>query len=172
MIWAGITTIVVFYIVTIIINIRFCLPTSMTAPVPDPEEWRKKLEASTCSQPVYNLNAAVGLFGVMSDIYVLIIPVSMVFRLRLPRNRKLGIQAIFLTGLLYARRIQNTETQTNIAQGRCSLVNKRHISLCSAAFVRFHLGFHSKLHFTVRSSSPAFSYNRLITSPLVLLSST
>ncbi|KAI3326822.1 hypothetical protein HD806DRAFT_488300 [Xylariaceae sp. AK1471] len=100
MIWAGITTIVVFYIVTIIINIRFCVPISMTTPVPDPQEWAKKLKASTCSQPVYNLNAAVGLFGVVSDLYVLIIPVSMVFRLRLPRNRKLGIQAIFLTGLL------------------------------------------------------------------------
>jgi hypothetical protein len=101
MIWSGIATIVVFYIIAIAINIRFCIPTSMTTPVPDPEEWAKKLEASTCSQPVYNLNAAVGLFGVLSDLYVLIIPVTMVTKLRLPRNRKIGLLGIFMTGLLY-----------------------------------------------------------------------
>ncbi|KAI8633623.1 hypothetical protein F5Y19DRAFT_470864 [Xylariaceae sp. FL1651] len=100
MIWAGIITIVIFYILAIIINIRFCVPISMTTPVPDPNAWIKKLEASTCSQPVYNLNASVGLFGVLSDLYVLAIPVSMVSRLRLPRNRKIGIMGIFLTGLL------------------------------------------------------------------------
>lgn len=101
MIWIGVATIVVFYIVAIILNIRFCVPISMTTPVPDRDEWARKLKASTCSQPVYNLNAAVGLFGVVSDLYVLVIPVSMVYRLRIPRNKKLGILGIFLTGLLY-----------------------------------------------------------------------
>ncbi|KAJ2985612.1 hypothetical protein NUW58_g5436 [Xylaria curta] len=100
MIWAGIITIVVFYIVSIILNIRFCVPISMTTPVPDRDEWAKKLAASSCSQPVYNLNAAVGLFGVVSDLYVLLIPVSMVYKLKIPRNRKIGILGIFLTGLL------------------------------------------------------------------------
>ncbi|KAI0521860.1 hypothetical protein F5B22DRAFT_506582 [Xylaria bambusicola] len=100
MIWLGIVTIVVFYTISVILNIRFCTPLSMTTPVPDEEEWAKKLEASNCSQPVYNLNAAVGLFGVVSDIYVLVIPISMVYGLRMPRNRKLGILGIFLTGLL------------------------------------------------------------------------
>jgi hypothetical protein len=100
MIWIGIATIVVFYLISIILNIRFCVPISMTTPVPDRDEWARKLKASTCSQPVYNLNAAVGLFGVVSDLYVLVIPVSMVYRLRIPRNKKLGILGIFLTGLL------------------------------------------------------------------------
>ncbi|TGJ77551.1 hypothetical protein E0Z10_g10720 [Xylaria hypoxylon] len=100
MIWIGFTTIVVFYTIAIILNIRFCLPLSMTTPVPDQDEWAKKLKASNCSQPVYNLNAAVGLFGVVSDLYVLIIPVSMVYKLRIPRNKKIGILAIFLTGLV------------------------------------------------------------------------
>ncbi|KAI0429707.1 hypothetical protein F5Y09DRAFT_249438 [Xylaria sp. FL1042] len=100
LIWIGVTTIVAFYTVSIIINICFCVPLSMTTPVPDPDEWAKKLAASNCSQPVYNLNAAVGLFGVVSDLYVLIIPVSMVYSLRIPRNRKFGIMGIFLTGLL------------------------------------------------------------------------
>ncbi|KAI1748061.1 hypothetical protein F4782DRAFT_386685 [Xylaria castorea] len=100
MIWAGITTIVVFYIASIVLNISFCVPISMTTPVPDRDAWARKLKASNCSQPVYNLNAATGLFGVVSDLYVLIIPVSMVYKLRIPRNRKLGILGIFLTGLL------------------------------------------------------------------------
>lgn len=100
MIWAGIVTIVVFYTISIILNIRFCVPISMTTPVPDKDAWAKKLKASTCSQPVYNLNASVGLFGALSDLYILIIPVSMVSKLRIPRNRKIGILTIFLTGLL------------------------------------------------------------------------
>ncbi|KAI1126740.1 hypothetical protein F5Y10DRAFT_244236 [Nemania abortiva] len=100
MIWVGFATIAIFYILSIILNIHFCVPISMTTPVPDPDAWAKKLKASNCSQPVYNLNAAVGLFGVVSDLYVLIIPVSMIYNLRIPRNRKLGILAVFLTGLL------------------------------------------------------------------------
>ncbi|KAI0445341.1 hypothetical protein F4803DRAFT_168452 [Xylaria telfairii] len=100
MIWAGISTIITFYILAIIINIRFCVPISMTTPVPDEDEWARKLKASTCSQPVYNLNAAIGIFGVVSDLYVLIIPVSMVYKLKIPRARKIGILGIFLTGLL------------------------------------------------------------------------
>ncbi|KAI1293943.1 hypothetical protein F5Y03DRAFT_326887 [Xylaria venustula] len=100
MIWVGITVIVVFYTLSIVLNIRFCVPLSMTTPVPNPVEWANKLKASSCSQPVYNLNAAVGLFGVLSDIYVLMIPVSMVYKLRIPRSRKFGILGIFLTGLL------------------------------------------------------------------------
>ncbi|KAI0102812.1 hypothetical protein GGR51DRAFT_526284 [Nemania sp. FL0031] len=100
MIWAGVATIVIFYFTSIILNIYFCVPISMTTPVPNADEWAKKLKASNCSQPVYNLNAAVGLFGVVSDLYVLLIPVSMIYKLRIPRNRKLGILGIFLTGLL------------------------------------------------------------------------
>ncbi|KAF2962958.1 hypothetical protein GQX73_g10617 [Xylaria multiplex] len=100
MIWAGVATIVVFYAIAIALNIRFCIPLSMTTPVPDRDEWARKLKASNCSQPVYNLNAAVGLFGVVSDLYVLLIPISMIYKLRIPRNKKIGILAIFLTGLL------------------------------------------------------------------------
>ncbi|KAI1274071.1 hypothetical protein F5Y07DRAFT_224218 [Xylaria sp. FL0933] len=100
LIWIGVATIAAFYTVSIIINICFCVPLSMTTLVPDMEEWDRKLEASNCSQPVYNLNAAVGLFGVVSDLYVLIIPVTIVYSLRIPRSRKFGIMGIFLTGLL------------------------------------------------------------------------
>ncbi|KAI1270649.1 hypothetical protein F5Y18DRAFT_18684 [Xylariaceae sp. FL1019] len=100
MIWGGIITVTVFYVIAIIVNIRFCVPISMTTPVPDPVEWQRKLKASTCSQPVYNLNAAIGVFGVISDLYILLIPISMVLKLQIPRGRKYGILGIFLTGLL------------------------------------------------------------------------
>lgn len=116
MIWAGITIIVTFYILAIIINIRFCVPISMTTPVPDEDEWARKLKASTCSQPVYNLNAAIGVFGVVSDLYVLIIPVRMVYKLKIPRARKIGILGIFLTGLLYERRGQMARTKLTLAR--------------------------------------------------------
>ncbi|TRX88040.1 hypothetical protein FHL15_011042 [Xylaria flabelliformis] len=130
MIWVGITTIVAFYIIAIILNIRFCVPISMTTPVPDRDAWVRKLKASNCSQPVYNLNAATGLFGVVSDLYVLIIPVSMVYKLKIPRNRKIGILGIFLTGLLYERCNQ-------LAKWRLTLSRAVALSITSTAF-RFH----------------------------------
>ncbi|KAI1179218.1 hypothetical protein F4777DRAFT_502601 [Nemania sp. FL0916] len=128
MIWVGVATIVAFYILAIIINIVFCVPISMTTPVPDKDAWAKKLEASSCSQAVYNLNAAIGLFGVVSDIYVLVIPIRMVCKLRIRRARKFGILGIFLTGLLY----EHSNHQHAVCQ--LTLLRATALSIASTAF--------------------------------------
>ena len=41
-----------------------------------------------------------GVFNVITDFYVLILPISMVWHLQLSSKRKIGVIAIFLTGLL------------------------------------------------------------------------
>jgi hypothetical protein len=43
---------------------------------------------------------AVGYFNIFSDIYILLLPISGVIRLQLPRRRKVGVILIFMTGLL------------------------------------------------------------------------
>ena len=43
---------------------------------------------------------AVGAFNVVSDVYLLCLPIAVVSRLQLPWRKKLGVSAIFLTGLL------------------------------------------------------------------------
>lgn len=41
-----------------------------------------------------------GVFGIVSDLYLLVIPIPAVMGLQMPRRRKLGVIAIFMTGLL------------------------------------------------------------------------
>ena len=41
-----------------------------------------------------------GVLNTLTDIYVLVLPISMILRLRLPKKRKIGICLTFLTGLL------------------------------------------------------------------------
>ncbi len=46
------------------------------------------------------LNRAVGVMNVVSDFYILTIPIVAVSRLQMSRSRKLGVIAVFLTGAL------------------------------------------------------------------------
>ena len=39
-------------------------------------------------------------FGTLSDIYLLVIPIQMIFQLHLPFQRKVGVSAIFMIGIL------------------------------------------------------------------------
>lgn len=43
---------------------------------------------------------AHSIFGVVTDFYILMIPIPLIAPLRLPLGRKLGVCAIFLTGLV------------------------------------------------------------------------
>lgn len=52
------------------------------------------------STPVLNTTFAVGYFNILSDLYLLILPISGVMGLNLKRKRKVGVILIFMTGLL------------------------------------------------------------------------
>ena len=43
---------------------------------------------------------AVGYFNLITDFYILLLPISGVIRLQLPKRRKIGVILIFMTGLL------------------------------------------------------------------------
>lgn len=43
---------------------------------------------------------AVGYFNLISDFYILLLPISGVIRMQLPKRRKIGVILIFMTGLL------------------------------------------------------------------------
>ena len=47
-----------------------------------------------------DLGLALGFFGVFSDFYILLIPITGLLQLRLAWRRKLGVMMVFLTGLL------------------------------------------------------------------------
>ena len=48
------------------------------------------------------VNDALGAFNVVSDIYILFLPIVIVSRLQLPRAKKIGVVLIFLSGTLWA----------------------------------------------------------------------
>lgn len=90
MIWAGVWSCVVFYMSILIVLLATCLPAHKLLPTnPTPFE-----------SPQLKIAIAMSIFSVVTDIYVLAIPVNLVFQLPLPLERKVGVLAIFLTGLL------------------------------------------------------------------------
>ncbi|CAD6452180.1 cacdc42e-c909-4bcd-8cb7-5552329adcd9 [Sclerotinia trifoliorum] len=72
--------------------------------VPGPGQ--PKMKASWVWASVHNLAAikvlsfAQATFGVLSDVYLFVLPIQSILRLHLPIKRKLGIAAVFLCGLL------------------------------------------------------------------------
>ncbi|KAL9038259.1 MAG: hypothetical protein Q9180_003244, partial [Flavoplaca navasiana] len=55
------------------------------------------ITADKCARNNY-LNTWPGLFNILSDFYLLILPLPAVWRLQLPTRKKLGICGMFLTG--------------------------------------------------------------------------
>ena len=40
-----------------------------------------------------------GVFGVVTDIYIFLLPLSTIFHLNLPQKKKIGLAAVFMTGI-------------------------------------------------------------------------
>jgi hypothetical protein len=94
MIWLGIAFVALFYLACAVAYIILFVPRpgGNTA-------WG--VMSHRTSMIILNLAAAQGVIGCMQDFYILIIPIHMVSELRLARRRKIGVIALFLTGLLY-----------------------------------------------------------------------
>ena len=53
-----------------------------------------------CGVPSKNLAFCQGIFGTLSDIYLLVIPIRSIFQLHLSVERKIGVSAIFAIGIM------------------------------------------------------------------------
>lgn len=100
MAWAGIITIVLFYVVSIIYLLVQCVPVDQELPGLDPTKWEERARNNRCGRRSIDVSAAQGIVGAVTDLYVLAIPISSVLALRLQKKRKIGVLGIFLTGLL------------------------------------------------------------------------
>ena len=100
MAWAGIILIVIFYVVSLIFLLVQCVPVDQELPGLDPMKWEERASNNRCGRRSIDVSAAQGIFGAVTDLYVLAIPISSVLALRLQKKRKLGVMGIFLTGLL------------------------------------------------------------------------
>lgn len=99
LVWAGIAIIVVFYSVCIITTSVFCRSSQWPEAV-NPAEFLLLQSQSDCNGPQLNLTAGQGVFSTASDIYVLVLPIHLIWNLRLSQRRRVGICAIFLVGLM------------------------------------------------------------------------
>ena len=92
LIFLGITFIVLFY--------TACFLTEVISCTPRPEEsWIEALESKRCNKDL-TLGYVMAAFNVLSDFYLLGIPIPVVWKLQLPLRRKVGISAVFMTGFL------------------------------------------------------------------------
>ena len=56
--------------------------------------------AGSCRTPPRPLLLFNGIFGLVSDIYLLVLPIPIVWRIQMPLRKRLGVLAIFGTGIL------------------------------------------------------------------------
>ncbi|KAI0552665.1 hypothetical protein F4679DRAFT_44635 [Xylaria curta] len=90
-IWLGIIVTILFYTTTFFVYIGLCARAGM--PIAE------SVLEPRCSNGNLAVSKAQGWYSLISDTYILIIPISLVWRLTLNLKRKLGVTAIFLTGL-------------------------------------------------------------------------
>ncbi|KAK8090431.1 hypothetical protein PG997_005392 [Apiospora hydei] len=95
MVWVGISLVATFGVAYIVIMPVAC------SPLPNEHDgWLDLGMATRCGTIGTNMTTARSYFSVLTDIYILIIPLHQVPQLRLSTKRKFGISFIFLTGLL------------------------------------------------------------------------
>ncbi|KAK7992450.1 hypothetical protein PG988_001244 [Apiospora saccharicola] len=96
LIWSGLIFIVVFYLISFIVTLASCLPR------PGEDGWSSinPARGNRCWEEDSRFAEVQGIFGALTDLYVWIVPMTMVAKVRLSRKRKLGVYGVFLTGFL------------------------------------------------------------------------
>jgi hypothetical protein len=103
MIWGGMVFIVLFYVAITIAQVKEFIPKPG-----DVFGWFTPKPYSEANA-LLNITAVQGIVGIVTDFYILGIPMYFVSGLSLPRGRKIGVLAIFLTGLMFAHSVHQIE---------------------------------------------------------------
>ncbi|KAK7190340.1 hypothetical protein DPSP01_006160 [Paraphaeosphaeria sporulosa] len=93
MICIGMVVTALFYLACFISSLIHCVPRHG-------EGWLSQESKQRCAQPELEVSVVQGVFGVISDFYLLLIPMLQVTRLRVTTSQKIGLAGLFLTGLL------------------------------------------------------------------------
>lgn len=89
--WVWISLILVFY------TVDFCLELAQC--VPREKIWNPFFKGGTCAQ-VPALYEATGVFNVVSDFAILLLPLPTIYQLQCGWKKKLAIGSVFATGFL------------------------------------------------------------------------
>ncbi|KAL8913539.1 MAG: hypothetical protein Q9172_007261 [Xanthocarpia lactea] len=91
LVWFGILFTGMFYIPAVFIPFTLCAPTKG-------ETWLERSMTPKCRNGAQDYGVAHGAINVLSDFYILIIPIPAVLSLKMPMEKKIGVIAIFMTG--------------------------------------------------------------------------
>lgn len=91
--YIGITLSFLFYMSTTIADLAICVPRHG-------ETWSSPQFAVQC-YPILNMTWAQGIYGLVSDLYIFILPLPVLWGLQMALRKKLAITAIFFAGLMY-----------------------------------------------------------------------
>jgi hypothetical protein len=64
------------------------------------ETWLESQQSDRCLEDTVSLYYIQGIFGLVSDFYIFFLPVPFVWRLQMPLGKRIGVIAIFATGIL------------------------------------------------------------------------
>ena len=92
LVWAGISATGLFYWSTLIAAVALCAPRG-------DETYIMAFATARCGD-TKGLAVVTGAFNVLSDLYLLVIPIPPIIALQLPRRRKIGLLIVFATGIL------------------------------------------------------------------------
>lgn len=93
MIWSGVAAVTGLYIAFAIVILDKCVPRA-------DQTWQSTTFVGDCSPSQHTMSKVTGIFGLISDVYIMAIPLWLVSRLTLKPKRKAGVLAVFLTGLI------------------------------------------------------------------------
>ena len=91
--YAGIALIFVFYTATTIMYGALCVRRPW-------ETWLESQKTNRCASTTKPLDFSQGIIGVISNLFIYILPLPVIWQLQMPLRRKIGISSIFATGLL------------------------------------------------------------------------
>ncbi|KAI1660722.1 hypothetical protein F4813DRAFT_348130 [Daldinia decipiens] len=95
MVWAGISVVITFCVVNVVVPLVACSPWPS-----EHGDWIAPSLIDRCYPISINLRTAAAYFSVITDFYVWFIPLHQIPSLGLSPRRKVGVSLVFLTGLL------------------------------------------------------------------------
>lgn len=94
MIYSGLSFIIVFYTISIIVALASCLPRAGDG------GWSSTARGERCQSEDTRFAEVQGVIGALTDLYVLLVPMTMIADLHLSRKRKFGVYGVFFTGFM------------------------------------------------------------------------
>ena len=87
-VYIGIIMTLLNHVIGTVLAITLCIPS-------DPVGYSK------CSHKLSLLDIVISVINIISDFYVLVLPLLVISKLQMRRNQKIGVGAVFCTGFLY-----------------------------------------------------------------------